>query len=90
LIPLARPPSGDQPPDGHPVWLSTLSYDQRSPAGGAEAGRSGSTASGTGGRYPKAPDRLVNGMRQGKAMVYSTDKANLKALASALPGLMPK
>ena len=34
--------------------------------------------------------RLVLGTRQGKAMVYTTDKANLKALASALAKLMPK
>ena len=34
--------------------------------------------------------RLVVGPRQGKAVVYSTDKANLKALASALAKLMPK
>jgi len=34
--------------------------------------------------------RLVNGVRQGKAVVYSTDKANLKALASALGKLMPR
>ena len=34
--------------------------------------------------------RLVNGVRQGKAVVYSTDKANLKVLASALGKLMPK
>jgi len=34
--------------------------------------------------------RLVNGVRQGKAVVYTTDKANLKALASALAKLMPR
>jgi len=34
--------------------------------------------------------RLVNGVRQGKAVVYSADKANLKALASAVARLMPK
>ena len=34
--------------------------------------------------------RLVNGIRQGKAVVYTTDKAALKALASALVKLMPK
>ena len=34
--------------------------------------------------------RLVNGTRQGKCVLYSTDKANLKALASALANLMPK
>ena len=34
--------------------------------------------------------RLVNGVRQGKAVVYTTDKTNLKALASALAKLMPK
>ena len=34
--------------------------------------------------------RLVNGIRQGKAVVYTTDKANLKALAAALSNLMPK
>ncbi len=34
--------------------------------------------------------RLVVGTRQGKSVVYSTDKANLKALASALAKLMPK
>ena len=34
--------------------------------------------------------RIVNGIRQGKAVVYTTDKANLKALASALGRLMPK
>ena len=34
--------------------------------------------------------RLVNGVRQGKAVVYSADKANLKALASALAKLTPK
>ena len=34
--------------------------------------------------------RLVVGTRQGKAVVYSTDKANLKALASAVAKLMPK
>ena len=34
--------------------------------------------------------RLVVGTRQGKAVVYSTDKANLKALASALGKLIPK
>ena len=34
--------------------------------------------------------RLVNGKRQGKAVEYSTDKANLKALASTPARLMPK
>ena len=34
--------------------------------------------------------RLVNGVRQGKAVVYTTDKANLKALAAVLGKLMPK
>ena len=34
--------------------------------------------------------RLVNGLRRGKAVVYTTDKANLKALASALAKLMPR
>jgi len=34
--------------------------------------------------------RLVVGTRQGKSVVYTTDKANLKALASALGKLMPK
>jgi len=34
--------------------------------------------------------RLVVGARQGKSVVYSTDKANLKALASALAKLRPK
>jgi DNA-binding transcriptional ArsR family regulator len=34
--------------------------------------------------------RLVVGTRQGKAVEYSTDKANLKALASALAKMMPK
>jgi len=34
--------------------------------------------------------RLVNGVRQGKAVVYTTDKANLKALASAPGKLMPR
>ncbi|KPK49869.1 MAG: hypothetical protein AMK72_03505 [Planctomycetes bacterium SM23_25] len=34
--------------------------------------------------------RLVNGERQGKAVVCTTDKTNLKALASALARLMPK
>ncbi|KPJ74756.1 MAG: hypothetical protein AMK72_11405 [Planctomycetes bacterium SM23_25] len=34
--------------------------------------------------------RLVNGKHQGMAVQYSTDKANLKALASALAKLMPK
>jgi hypothetical protein len=34
--------------------------------------------------------RLVNGIRQGKSVVYTTDKANLKALASALGKMMPK
>jgi len=34
--------------------------------------------------------RLVNSKRQGKSVVYSTDKANLKALASALAKMMPK
>jgi ArsR family transcriptional regulator len=34
--------------------------------------------------------RLVNGVRQGKWVVYATDKANVKALASALGQLTPK
>jgi len=34
--------------------------------------------------------RLVINTRQGKAVEYSTDKANLKALASARGKLMPK
>jgi DNA-binding transcriptional ArsR family regulator len=34
--------------------------------------------------------RLVINTRQGKSVVYSTDKANLKALASALGTLMPE
>jgi len=34
--------------------------------------------------------RLVVGTRKGKAVEYSTDKANWKALASALAKLMPK
>jgi len=34
--------------------------------------------------------RIVNSTRQGKCVVYTTDKANLKALASALGKLMPK
>jgi len=34
--------------------------------------------------------RLVISTRQGKSVVYSTDKANLKALVSALGKLMPK
>ena len=34
--------------------------------------------------------RLVNGKRQGKSVVYTADKANLKALASALGKLMPR
>jgi len=32
--------------------------------------------------------RLVNGVRCGKAVIYATDKAALKALASNLAGLM--
>ncbi len=32
--------------------------------------------------------RLVNGVRQGKAVIYAADKAALKALASGLAGLM--
>ncbi|MBE3135014.1 MAG: winged helix-turn-helix transcriptional regulator [Acidobacteria bacterium] len=34
--------------------------------------------------------RLINGVRQGKAVVYAADKAALKALASALAALMPR
>ena len=34
--------------------------------------------------------RLVINTRQGKSVVYTTDKANLKALASAVGRLMPK
>ncbi|KPK41673.1 MAG: hypothetical protein AMK72_14985 [Planctomycetes bacterium SM23_25] len=32
--------------------------------------------------------RLVNGTRQGKSVVYATDKTNLKALATALGKLI--
>ncbi len=34
--------------------------------------------------------RLVNGIRQGKSVVYTTDKAGLKTLGAALRKLMPK
>lgn len=34
--------------------------------------------------------RLVNGLRQGKSVVYTTDKANLKVLAAAFKDLTPK
>jgi len=34
--------------------------------------------------------RLVNSKRQGKSVLYTTDKANLKALAAGLAKLMPK
>jgi DNA-binding transcriptional ArsR family regulator len=34
--------------------------------------------------------RLVNTMRQGKAVIYAADKAALRALASGLAALMPK
>jgi len=34
--------------------------------------------------------RLVIGTRKGKAVEYSTDKANLKALAGALAKMMPR
>jgi len=34
--------------------------------------------------------RLVNGVRQGKSVVYATDKANVKALVSALGKLTPR
>ena len=34
--------------------------------------------------------RLVTGTRQGKAVIYTTNKANLKALAAALSKLMRK
>jgi len=34
--------------------------------------------------------RLVVGTRKGKAVVYTTDKANLKALAAVLAKMMPK
>ncbi len=34
--------------------------------------------------------RLANGTRAGKAVIYSTDKANLKQLASAIAKLAPK
>ena len=34
--------------------------------------------------------RLVINTRQGKSVVYSTEKANLKALASALAKMAPK
>ncbi|HUT89638.1 MAG TPA: metalloregulator ArsR/SmtB family transcription factor [Thermoguttaceae bacterium] len=33
---------------------------------------------------------LVNGTRQGKSVIYSCDKASLKALASGLSNLVPK
>ena len=33
---------------------------------------------------------LVNGKRQGRTIIYSADKANLKALAAGLAKLMPK
>ena len=33
--------------------------------------------------------RLVNGKRQGKSVIYTADKANLKALAAGLTKLMP-
>ncbi len=44
------------------------------------------------GRHPGfiRMERLVNGVRQGKAVVYTADKANLKALAAGLANLMPK
>ena len=34
--------------------------------------------------------RLVNSTRQGKSVIYQADKANLKALASALARLRPR
>ena len=34
--------------------------------------------------------RLVQGTREGKAVVYTADKANLKALAAGLARLTPK
>jgi len=34
--------------------------------------------------------RLVNGTRQGKSVVYTLDKANLRALATAIAKLMPR
>ncbi len=34
--------------------------------------------------------RLVNGLRRGKSVVYTTDKANLKVLAAAFKDLTPK
>jgi len=34
--------------------------------------------------------RLVQGVRQGKAVVYTTNRAALKALASALAKMTPK
>ena len=34
--------------------------------------------------------RLVNGRRQGKAVIYTADKANLKALAAGLTKLIPE
>jgi hypothetical protein len=33
---------------------------------------------------------LVNGVREGKSVIYTADKASLKALASALAKLTPK
>jgi len=34
--------------------------------------------------------RLVNGVRQGKTVIYTTDKAATKALASGLAAVMPR
>jgi len=34
--------------------------------------------------------RLVNGVRQGKAVVYVADKAALRALAAGLAAMMPR
>ena len=34
--------------------------------------------------------RMVDGQRQGKSVVYTADKASLKAMADAVTNLMPK
>jgi len=34
--------------------------------------------------------RLVNSKRQGKSVIYTADKAKMKALAAGLAKLMPK
>jgi ArsR family transcriptional regulator len=34
--------------------------------------------------------RMVDGQRQGKSVVYTSNKASLKALADAIASLMPK